>query len=297
MTKKADIGSKRLISLAPNPWVRWITQRPELHVEEILNTEFQWIDRESDVLLKVYSPEIGEFLLLNELQIRYNSKMPRRLRAYTALAEERYNLPVYPVLINILPKPTNPIIPPRYESEILGLIARQDYQVINLWEIDVNLVFQQKIATLLPFVPILKGGNTEKNLRQAVIELRKDEKLNELEPLLSFFASFVLDIPLIQQIMRWDMTVLRESPWYEEILKEGLEKGEQQGLQQGLQRGRQQEAETLILRQLERRLGEIEFSIKQKIQSLSIAQLEILGENLIDFSNRQDLLNYLENLD
>ncbi len=150
MTKKADIGSKRLISLAPNPWVRWITQRPELHVEEILNTEFQWIDRESDVLLKVYSPQIGEFLLLNELQIRYNSKMPRRLRAYTALAEER-----------------------------------------------VNLVFQQKIATLLPFVPILKGGNTEKNLRQAVIELRKDEKLNELEPLLSFFASFVLDIPLI----------------------------------------------------------------------------------------------------
>ena len=45
-----------------------------------------------------------------------------------------------------------------------------------------------------------------------------------------------------------------------------------------------------------RRLGEIEFSIKQKIQSLSIAQLEILGENLIDFSNRQALLNYLENL-
>ena len=126
-------------------------------------------------MLKVYSPEIGEFLLLNELQIRYNSKMPRRLRAYTALAEERYNLPVYPVLINILPKPTNPIIPTRYESEILGLIARQDYQVINLWEIDVNLVFQQKISTLLPFVPILKGGNTENNLRQAVIELRKDE--------------------------------------------------------------------------------------------------------------------------
>jgi predicted transposase YdaD len=36
--------------------------------------------------------------------------------------------------------------------------------------------------------------------------------------------------------MRWDMTVLRESPWYEEILKEGLEKGEQQGLQQGCNR-------------------------------------------------------------
>ncbi|MFM6136142.1 MAG: hypothetical protein ACKPCP_18630, partial [Sphaerospermopsis kisseleviana] len=87
----------------PNTWVKWITQRSDLQVQDILNTEFQWIERESDVLLKVLSPEIGEFLLLNELQLRYNKRMPRRIRAYTALAEESYNLPVYPVLINILP--------------------------------------------------------------------------------------------------------------------------------------------------------------------------------------------------
>ena len=43
----------------------------------------------------------------------------------------------------------------------------------------------------------------------------------------------MLEIPIIPQIMRWDMTVLRESPWYQEILKEGLQKGEKQGLQQG----------------------------------------------------------------
>ncbi|MDH6103523.1 hypothetical protein NWP18_13945, partial [Chrysosporum ovalisporum ANA283AFssAo] len=47
-------------------WVKWITQRSDLQVQDILNTEFQWIERESDVLLKVLSPEIGEFLLLNE---------------------------------------------------------------------------------------------------------------------------------------------------------------------------------------------------------------------------------------
>ena len=74
----------------------------------------------------------------------------------------------------------------------------------------------------------MQGGSSENKLRQAVRELRKDEQLTELEPLLSFFASFVLDIPLVQQIMRWDMTVLRESPWYQEILKEGLQQGEQQ---------------------------------------------------------------------
>ena len=211
--------------------------------------------------------------------------MPQRLRAYTALAEEGYNLRVYPVLINILPTSTKQTIPNRYYSEILGITAHQDYQVINLWEVDVNLVFQDKLSTLLPFVPILKGGNSENNLRQAVRELRADEQLKDLEPLLSFFASFVLDIPLVQQIMRWDMTVLRESPWYQEILKEGLERGEKQGLQRG--------ETNLILRQLRRRFGEIEFSLKQKIQNLSIAQLELLGESLLDFSELQDLVNYL----
>jgi predicted transposase YdaD len=81
--------------------------------------------------------------------------------------------------------------------------------------------------------------------------IRRNEQLTDLEPLLSFFASFVFKIPVVEQIMRWDMTVLRESPWYEEILKEGLEKGEKQGLQQG-------EA-SLVLRQLTKRFGELEF--------------------------------------
>ncbi|MDB9445276.1 hypothetical protein [Anabaena sp. CS-542/02] len=42
-------------------------------------------------------------------------------------------------------------------------------------------------------VPILQGENREDKLRPAVRELRRDEQLQELEPLLSFFASFVLE--------------------------------------------------------------------------------------------------------
>jgi predicted transposase YdaD len=49
MVKKADLGSKRLISLAPNNWVRWLTQKSELEVLEFLDSEFQWIGRENDL--------------------------------------------------------------------------------------------------------------------------------------------------------------------------------------------------------------------------------------------------------
>jgi hypothetical protein len=34
----------------------------------------------------VESPQEGEFLVINELQLRYQTEMPRRVRAYSALA-------------------------------------------------------------------------------------------------------------------------------------------------------------------------------------------------------------------
>lgn len=211
--------------------------------------------------------------------------MPQRMRAYAALAEEKYNLPVYPVLVNILPPASTIEIVSRYQSEFMGLQARQDYRVINLWEIEAEMVLQQRLPTLLPFVPVLKGGGGETAVRQAVKLLRADEQLQELEPLLSFFASFVLGIPLIQQIMRWDMAVLRESPWYQEILEEGLSKG----MQQGMQHGRQEEAVALILRLLDRRIGSISPRFQEQIRGLEIAKLEAL----LDFSEQSDLENWL----
>ncbi|MBW4567739.1 MAG: Rpn family recombination-promoting nuclease/putative transposase [Tolypothrix carrinoi HA7290-LM1] len=235
MAKVADIGGKRLISLAPDAWVKWVTQSPDVLAREILASEFQWISRESDVVVKAYHPQIGDFLVLNELQLRYNTRLPRRMRAYAALAEERYNLPVYPVLINILPPPETMEIVSNYESQVLGLQARQDYRVINLWEVDAQIVFQQPLPSLLPFVPVLKGGDEIAVVQLAVQALRADEQLNELEPLLAFFASFVLSSRLVQQIMRWDMAVLQESPWYQEILQQGETRGLLSGIELGLE--------------------------------------------------------------
>jgi predicted transposase YdaD len=86
-------------------------------------------------------------------------------------------------------------------------------------------------------VPILRGGGEESTVRRALQVLRTNEQLNELESLLAFFATFVLETPLVQQIMRWDMAVLQESPWYQEILQQGQQQGLQQGLLLGIALG------------------------------------------------------------
>ncbi len=290
MAKKADIGGKRLISLAPTAWVQWVTQQADVVAQEILGSEFQWLSRDNDVLVKVSSPSQGEFLVLTELQLRYHLKLPLRMRAYAALAEEKYGLPIYPVLVNILPPASTVSIADRFESNFLGLQARQDYRVINLWEVDAAIVFERSLTALLPFVPILRQGGEAAIVQQALNQLRQDEQLIELESLLGFFASFVLSADVVRQIMRWDMAVLRESPWYQEILREGELRGEQQGLQRGLQRER-----SLICKQLTRQVGDLSPTITTQIQTLSPEQLEALGEALLDFTQAENLENWLAN--
>jgi predicted transposase YdaD len=72
--------------------------------------------------------------------------------------------------------------------------------------------------------------------------------------------------------------------------------------QQGSVRGRQEEAQSLILRQLNRRVGNISIAdadgkpcdLEAQIKTLPLAQLEELGEALLDFSQMTDLMTWLE---
>jgi predicted transposase YdaD len=280
MTKKADIGGKRLISLATDEWSRWVTGNPQIQAREIIDTAFQWIGRESDVIIRASSPQEGEFLLLNELQLRYSTKMPRRMLAYAGLATEKYGLPVYPVLINILPPRANIEICSLYSAEFAGLRTLLEYRVINLWEVDAEIVFERSLTPLLPFVPILRGGGQTPIVRRAWQQLHSDEQLNELEPLLAFFATFVLESAVVQEIMRWDMAILRESPWYNEILQEGtelgIEQGIEQGRQQGIEQGRQQEILEGIELGLELKFGAAGRSLMPEIRQ--IQDLETLKQ-------------------
>jgi predicted transposase YdaD len=91
--------------------------------------------------------------------------------------------------------------------------------------------------------------------------------------------------------MRWDMAVLRESPWYQEILSEGEMKGRQEG--------RQEEGVSLVLRQLNRRLGSVSIGMSARVRSLSVSQVEMLGEALLDFTDLADLDGWMrsQNID
>jgi predicted transposase YdaD len=77
---------------------------------------------------------------------------------------------------------------------------------------------------------------------------------------------------------------LQETRVYREIKEEGR--------QEGLQREK-----SLVLRLLNRRVGELPQEVRQRVESLSLEQLENLGEALLDFTDMTDLQAWLEALE
>lgn len=69
--------------------------------------------------------------------------------------------------------------------------------------------------------------------------------------------------------------------------------GERIGYERGKEEGKQEGEQTLVLRLLQRRVGELPQEVRGQIQSLSVEQLEALGEALLDFTAIEDLLNWL----
>ena len=67
----------------------------------------------------------------------------------------------------------------------------------------------------------------------------------------------------------------------------------EQAKEEGIQEGRTEGVKILIMRLLNRRLGEIDALLIEGIAGLSIEQLENLGEDLLDFSTIADLEMWL----
>ena len=79
---------------------------------------------------------------------------------------------------------------------------------------------------------------------------------------------------------------MRLAPLYQQ----DRELAKQEGLQDGLEK-----EQRLIIRLLNRRIGEIDSLLVQKVQQLSVEKLEELGEALLDFTSITDLETWLKN--
>ncbi len=90
---------------------------------------------------------------------------------------------------------------------------------------------------------------------------------------------------------------LEQTRVYQEAKAEGETIGEVRGEARGLERGRTEGEQALVLKQLTRKLGKIDARIQARVNSLEIEQIEELGEALLDFSQMNDLVAWLNSIE
>lgn len=83
-------------------------------------------------------------------------------------------------------------------------------------------------------------------------------------------------------MLRWEMAALRESPWYQEILQEGLEIGRREGLEEGLEKGLRKGRQQSLLDFLAYRFGQVPARIQTRLAARSLAELNVLFDAAMD---------------
>lgn len=210
-----------------------------------------------------------------EFQTTIKSQKPISLRMldYYVRLTRTYQVPVTQVVI-FLQETSNEIA---FTEEYVSEVTTHRYRVIRMWEQD-SALFLSNLA-LLPLAPLTRTDSAQALLSQVAEEIAKIPDIETRQNTAAYteiLAGLKFEKDFIRQLLRED--IMQESVIYQDIL----------------QKGEQKEAFRFLNRQLNRRFGEIDSSIFERIRVLSTEQLEQLGEEFLDFSNVSDLVAWLE---
>lgn len=269
---------------------------------EFLDQELQQVVRDAelgkrlvDKLVKVYRISGEEIWVLVhiEIQAQEEGKFPERMFVYNYRIFDRYKRPV--ASLAVLADSSRTWRPNQFGYELFGCTVDFRFPVVKLVD------YQQRQSELEesrnPFATVVLAHLTALETSENRVE-RKAQKLALVRRLYEkeFTREQVLNL---LAFLDWMLTLPFD---LEAEFRQDLEQLEQeQGMQyitsferSGIEKGKQEEALSLVTRLLNRRLGNIEDTLLERLNSLSVDRLEALGEALLDFTSVEDLVNWLE---
>ena len=165
--------------------------------------------------------------------------------------------------------------------------TNHNYRVIRIWECDPTLLLLQ--PELLPLAVLAKSEKPEmllSEVAQKVKAIENQRQKSNIAACVELLAGINYSEELIKMYLHDD--ILQESVTYQRILNEGVTKGVKLGVKEG--------EFGIISRQLKKRFGEISETIKPRLNTLSVEQLELFGESLFDFECFEDAIAWLNNV-
>ncbi len=250
---------------------------------------------EADLIAKAqFRGQESFFLIHVENQAYPQADFGRRMFRYFARLFEKFAIPVYPIVIFSYDAPRRPE-PNIYRVEFPDKVVLEfNYAVVQL--------------NRLNWRDFLQHENPVASALMAKMNIAPEDRPTVKSECLRLLATLRLDPARVQLISGFIDTYLRLTAEEEEIFRAEiarLELEEQEvvmqivtsWMEEGLQgrlEGRLEGEFAVIMRLLNRRIGTVEPELQERIRGLSIAQLEDLAEALLDFSNEDDLVAWLE---
>lgn len=227
------------------------------------------------------------FIIHTEHQSYSQTNFNRRMFTYFARLHEKYALPIYPIVIYSHDSPQTPELN-TYRIDFPNTrVLEFNYQVIQLnqlkWQ---DFVSQRNPVASALMAKMQMDVQERPTVKLMSLQLLVNLGLNPAQiQLISGFIDTYLDLNTQEEIMFQEQLASIE-PKQEERVMQIVTSWMRQGIQQG--------ELTLILRLLNRRIGEVNPQLQERIQTLSTPELEDLGEALLDFTTAADLEGWFE---
>lgn len=262
-----------------NDFARWIFGEPK-GLTTLSPTELFVEPIRADALILLQSSDV---VLHLEFQTQPDEAIPFRMADYRLRVHRRYPQKNMRQMVIYL-KSTGSELVRQNVFTISGMC--HEFEVIRLWEQPYSELLQ--FPGLLPLAVLGRTDDRTQTLREigSLIDNIDDRReQSNIVAATSLLAGLVLKKDLIRTVLREE--IMQESVIYQDIKKQGVQEGLEQGVQQG--------KADLVLHLLRCRIGEIESEDETRINTLSVEELKALGEALLDFSSRDNLLVWLAN--
>ena len=280
-----DSVSKFQIEQYPLDFATWLLGEP-IALTRLEPTELSVEPIRADSIILLQSSEV---VLHCEFQTDPDSTMPFRMADYRLRVHRKFPRKRMVQVVIYLRETNSELV---YQTTFQAGELNHTFQVIRIWEVPISVLLGA--TGLLPYAVL---GQTEdrvgvlQQVSTLVADLPRREQSN-LIAVTSVLAGLQLDRAIIQRLMRSE--IMKESVIYQDILAQGEQKGRTEGEQKGRTEGRAEEARSIITRLLTKRFGTLSVELKAKINALEIDRIESLGEDLLDFTTINDLLDWFE---
>ncbi|BAZ85498.1 DUF4351 domain-containing protein [Dolichospermum compactum] len=260
---------------------------------------------ETDLIAKVrFLGEPSYFLVHIEAESGAKSKFNQRMFRYFSRLHEKFDLPIYPIVIFSYSSPKT-LATNNYQINFPDLeVLKFNYQVIQLNQLNWRdfLNRQNPVASALMSKMNIAPADRPK-VKAECLRLLVTLKLNPAKmQLISGFIDTYLRLNKIEEekfAAEIGSLIPAEKEEVMQIVTSWMEQGIERGIEQGIQQGRQEaisKEKDLIVRQIKRKVGNIDMELEIRVKSLNLEVIEVLAEAIFDFATVEDLRNWLDNL-